>query len=124
MAKLTDVPGIGPAAAKLLAEHKIKTVEALAAVGLADLKAISGFGGDIRARAVKKAAADCLKNATAKSGVAAEQVTVPAEIIKQDKNKKKNLKDASKKEKSAKKKNKEEKKAQKKKKKNKKDKKK
>ena len=124
MAKLTDVPGIGPAAAKLLAERKIKTVEALAAVGLADLKAIRGFGGDIRARAVKKAAADCLKNATAKSGVAADQVTAPVEIIKQDKNKKKDLKDASKKEKAAKKKNKEEKKAQKKKKKNKKDKKK
>ena len=104
MAKLTDVPGIGPAAAKLLAEHKIKTVEALAAVGLADLKAISGFGGDIRARAVKKAAADCLKNATAKSGVAAEQVTAPVEIIKQDKNKKKELKDASKKEKQGRKK--------------------
>lgn len=124
MVKLTDVPGIGPAAAKLLVEHKIKTVEALAVIGLADLKAISGFGGDIRARAVKKAAAACLKNEATTSGVAAEQVIVPKEVLKKDKNKKKDLKDVSKQGKVAKKKNKEEKKAQKKKKKNKKDKKK
>ena len=62
MAKLTDIPGIGPATAKLLADHQIKTVEALAMVSMAELKKISGFNGNIRAQAVRKAAATCLKN--------------------------------------------------------------
>ncbi|WP_297325204.1 helix-hairpin-helix domain-containing protein [Nitrosomonas sp.] len=63
MVKLTDVAGIGPAAVKLLAEHNIKTVEALASISLAELQKISGFSGDIRARAVKKSASDCLHKA-------------------------------------------------------------
>lgn len=70
MVKLTDVAGIGPAAVKLLAEHNIKTVEALASISLAELQKISGFSGDIRARAVKKSAADCLHKA-------AKQLTTP-----------------------------------------------
>lgn len=61
MVKLIDVTGIGPVAAKLLSEHKIKTVEALASISLTELQKIPGFSGDIRARAVKKAAADCLQ---------------------------------------------------------------
>ena len=71
MVKLTDVAGIGPVAAKLLAEHNIKTVDALASISLTELQKISGFSGDIRARAVKKAASDCLK-----------QSTVPAKPVK------------------------------------------
>lgn len=63
MVKLTDVYGIGPAAVKLLAEHNIKTVEALASISLTELQKISGFSGDVRARAVKKSAADCLHKA-------------------------------------------------------------
>lgn len=70
MVKLTDVTGIGSVAAKVLAEHNIKTVEALASISLAELQKISGFSGDIRARAVKKAASDCLHKA-------AKQVTAP-----------------------------------------------
>ncbi len=66
MVKLTDVPGIGPATVKLLIEHKIKTVEALAAISLAELQKIPGMKGDIRARAIKKAAADCLRSKAAK----------------------------------------------------------
>ncbi|MDP3664698.1 MAG: helix-hairpin-helix domain-containing protein [Nitrosomonas sp.] len=62
MVKLTDVPGIGPATVKLLSEHNIKTVEALASMSLAELQKIPGMSGDIRARAVKKAAADCLRS--------------------------------------------------------------
>lgn len=61
MVKLTDIKGIGPAALKVLAEHKIKTVEALAAIDLAELQKMTGFKGDIRARAVKQSAADCLQ---------------------------------------------------------------
>ncbi len=62
MVKLTDVTGIGPATIKVLAEHKIKTVEALAAISLTDLQKIPGFSGAIRARAVKQSAADCLQD--------------------------------------------------------------
>ncbi|PSJ18925.1 helix-hairpin-helix domain-containing protein [Nitrosomonas supralitoralis] len=66
MVKLTDVTGIGPATIKVLAEYKIKTVEALAAINLAELQKIPGFSGAIRARAVKKSAADCLQAKSAK----------------------------------------------------------
>lgn len=63
MSKLTDVTGIGPVAAKILSDHGIKTVETLAAISLAELLKIPGFG-DIRARAVKKAATVCLRGRT------------------------------------------------------------
>ncbi len=66
MVKLTDVTGIGPATVKLLSEHKIKTVEALASISLEELQKIPGMNGDIRARAIKKAAADCLRSKAAK----------------------------------------------------------
>ena len=66
MAKLTDVTGIGPATVKLLSEHNIKTVEALASISLAEVQKIPGMSGDIRARAVKKAAADCLRSKVTK----------------------------------------------------------
>lgn len=74
MAKLTDVAGIGPTAVKVLAEHNIKTVEALASISLAELQKISGFGGAIRARAVKKSASDCLHKA-------AKQPTAPIKSV-------------------------------------------
>ena len=78
MVKLTDVKGIGPAALKVLAEHKIKTVEALAAISLAELQKMPGFKGDIRARAVKQAAADCLQGKTVKQTSAASSDTQTA----------------------------------------------
>jgi predicted flap endonuclease-1-like 5' DNA nuclease len=65
MVKLTDVTGIGPVTAKLLSEHNIKTIETLASISLTELEKIPGFS-DIRARAVKKAASDCLQNKAAK----------------------------------------------------------
>lgn len=89
MVKLTDVPGIGPASAKLLAEHEIKTVAALAAISLAELKKISGFNGDVRAQAVKKAAADCLKKTEIhQNRTATDKTAAAGEIknIKKDKN--------------------------------------
>ncbi|MER2514761.1 MAG: helix-hairpin-helix domain-containing protein [Nitrosomonas ureae] len=61
MVKLTDVAGIGPVTIKILSEHKIRTVEALAAISLAELQKIPGFSGAVRAQAVKKSAADCLQ---------------------------------------------------------------
>lgn len=63
MVKLTDVTGIGPATLKILAEHKIKTVEALAALSIDDLLKIHGFS-DVRARAVKESAMECLHQAS------------------------------------------------------------
>lgn len=75
MVKLIDVTGIGPVAAKLLSEHKIKTVEALASISLTELQKIPGFSGDIRARAVRKAAADCLQGKV--TSKAANQLVVP-----------------------------------------------
>ena len=85
--KLTDIKGIGPVALKVLAEHKIQTVEALAAIDLAELQKMPGFKGDLRARAVKQAAVDCLqaemtKQTSATSGKAqvAAKKTVKPEI--------------------------------------------
>ena len=75
MVKLIDVTGIGPVAAKLLSEHKIKTVEALASISLAELQKIPGFSGYIRACAVKKAAADCLQGKVTSKVV--NQLAVP-----------------------------------------------
>ena len=74
MVKLTDVTGIGPATLKILAEHKIKTVEALAALSVADLLKLHGFS-DVRARAVKKAAAECLRKANSSATTAKSTVT-------------------------------------------------
>lgn len=125
MVKLTDVPGIGPATVKLLSEHKIKTVEALASISLEELQKIPGMNGDIRARAIKKAAADCLRSKAAKEISAsvnntqttvkkvASKKTVATQPVKQaeadevkGKDKKKNKKDDKKKDKKNKDKNK------------------
>lgn len=63
MVKLTDVTGIGPATLKILAEHKIRTVEALAALSIDDLLKMHGFS-DVRASSVKKSAMECLHQAS------------------------------------------------------------
>ncbi|MBX3616179.1 helix-hairpin-helix domain-containing protein [Nitrosomonas sp.] len=79
MEKLTDVAGIGPVTAKLLLDHQIKTVAALAAVKLIELQKIPGFGGETRARAVKQAAADYLKEQRPKPLAArSDQTQTPA----------------------------------------------
>lgn len=70
MDKLTDVVGIGPVTAKLLSDHQIKTVAALAAIKLTELQKIPGFRGETRARAIKQAAANCLKRNKPKLSVA------------------------------------------------------
>ncbi|NBQ70521.1 MAG: helix-hairpin-helix domain-containing protein [Nitrosomonadaceae bacterium] len=66
MVKLTDIKGIGPATIKILQERKIKTVEALASLSLEELRKITGFKGELRARAVKQAAADSLREKSIK----------------------------------------------------------
>ncbi len=76
MVKITDVTGIGPVAAKALFEHNIKTVEALVAMSLDDLKNIHGFN-ELRARSVKKSAAECLQQAARQSAIAVKNVPTP-----------------------------------------------
>lgn len=116
MVKLTDVTGIGPVTAKLLSEHNIRTVEALASISLVELKKIPGFS-DTRAQMAKKAASDCLQGETGKNLTTATsnvQTTIkrtaakkivtskamsPVEAGNKAKDKTKNKKDAKKKEK-------------------------
>lgn len=85
MVKLTDVTGVGPVTAKLLSERNIKTVEALAAMSLTELQKIPGLHGDIRARAVKQAAADFVRDQAAREPAAAAsrvQTTVKKAAVK------------------------------------------
>lgn len=72
MVKLTDIKGIGPATIKVLQERKIKTVEALASLSLEELRKIPGFKGELRARAVRQAALDSLKEKPAKPASTAD----------------------------------------------------
>jgi NAD-dependent DNA ligase len=57
--QITDVTGIGPAAAAQLAERGIRTVEDLKNATVEEIRAIPGFGV-ARAEAVRKAAAQLL----------------------------------------------------------------
>jgi predicted RecB family nuclease len=61
---ITDVPGIGPTTAEALAEHRIKTVRALANASLEKIAAVPGFS-EARAAKVKAAAAALLANRAA-----------------------------------------------------------
>tara|TARA_R110002073_G_scaffold42695_2_gene119248 strand:- start:1895 stop:2326 length:432 start_codon:yes stop_codon:yes gene_type:complete len=69
MAKLTDVVGVGPAIAKLLSDHHIKTVKALASISMSELLKVPGFS-DLRAHATIKAANNCLQGGTAQQSTA------------------------------------------------------
>ena len=80
MVKLTDIKGIGPATIKVLQERKIKTVEALASLSLEELRKITGFKGELRARAVRQAALDSLKEKPAKPAVTVD--SSPQAVIK------------------------------------------
>jgi hypothetical protein len=53
-AKVTDIPGIGPHTAQILAGNGIETVEALAALSPQELAALPGFGA-ARAAAIGQA---------------------------------------------------------------------
>ncbi|MBX9636170.1 MAG: helix-hairpin-helix domain-containing protein [Nitrosomonas sp.] len=76
MKKLTDIKGIGPATIKVLQERKIKTVEALASLSLEELRKIPGFKGELRARAVRQAALDSLKEKPTKPASTADSSTL------------------------------------------------
>ncbi len=95
MTKLTDVVGIGPVTAKILADHHIKTPEALAAISIAALEEVPGFS-NLRAKTVKKAAAAYLLKNTNKQTVAKEStgqnttITLSADSVHTDTTKPKN----------------------------------
>ncbi|SFL15491.1 Helix-hairpin-helix domain-containing protein [Nitrosomonas aestuarii] len=84
MAKLTDVVGIGPVTAKVLADHHIKTPEALAAISIAALEKVPGFS-NLRAKAVKKAAAVyLLKNTNNQTTITPLKQTIAKEFTNQN----------------------------------------
>ena len=58
---ILDVPGIGPAAAELLAEHSINTADDLAKASVEQVVAVPGFSV-IRATRVIAAAAELLSS--------------------------------------------------------------
>lgn len=101
MVKLTDVSGIGPVTVKLLAKHNIKTAEALASISLAELQKIPGFNGDIRARAVKKSAADCLQKAAKQLTTSTKTTQTAVKKVASDKAKPSSISTAAKVEKPA-----------------------
>jgi predicted flap endonuclease-1-like 5' DNA nuclease len=56
---ITDIPGIGPAAATALKEHKITSVASLASASVETISAVPGFS-EARAMRVITAAAELL----------------------------------------------------------------
>ena len=83
---ITDIPGIGPAAAETLAEHRIRSLAGLARASIEKIAAIPGFS-EARATIIIAAAADL----TAASGTtpAATDEGTPEKSDKDKKGKKK-----------------------------------
>ena len=79
---ITDIPGIGPAAAETLAEHRIRSLAGLARASVEKIAAIPGFS-EARAASVIAAAAEL----TAASGTT-PAVTDEGTSEKSDKDKK------------------------------------
>ena len=80
---ITDIPGIGPAAAETLAEHRIRSLAGLARASVEKIAAIPGFS-EARATSVIAAAAEL----TAASGTTPAATTL-AKSKKDKKDKKK-----------------------------------
>ncbi len=75
---LTQVSGIGPAAAELLSASGIKSAEELAQADLSIITAIPGFG-KVRAARAKQAAADALAKVESKQTSATKPETTENE---------------------------------------------
>jgi len=80
---ITDIPGIGPAAAETLAEHRIRSLAGLARASIEKIAAIPGFS-EARATIIIAAAADL----TAASGTTPAAKTTLAKSKKDKKDKK------------------------------------
>ncbi len=98
---LTQVSGIGPAAAEQLNAGGIKSAEELAQADVSTITAIPGFG-EVRAARAKRAAADALANIESEPASASEPETIENEATQKNahKAKKKNKKEKPKGEKS------------------------
>jgi len=101
---ITDISGIGPAAANALAEHGIHNLKALAKAGVEQVSSVPGFS-DVRSRKVIAAAAELLGSSTPEEP-AEKSTGKDAKGKKHGKDKKKNKKDKKKKGKKGKGKNK------------------
>lgn len=93
---IESVNGIGPGAAKTLADHRIANAEQLAATSVSELTAIPGFGV-VRARQVIAAAQEALSASTTETSatdqpVEAEQAGDDESKEKKKKSKKKEKK--------------------------------
>jgi len=100
--EITDIKGIGPSAAKILVEHGLATPAALANASVAEIVNVPGFS-EVRAAAVKQAAADLLSGNVAagpakKTAAVKKQPVAVAETASKEKTKKdkKDKKDKSK----------------------------
>jgi len=80
---IIDIPGIGPAAVAALAEHRIKTVRALARASVQKIATVPGFTEARAARVKEEAAALLAEEGTAPAG----SESIPEEPRKQDKEK-------------------------------------
>lgn len=80
---IIDIPGIGPAAVAALAEHRIKTVRALARASVQKIATVPGFTEARAARVKEEAAALLAEEETAPAG----SESIPEEPRKQDKEK-------------------------------------
>jgi len=89
---ITDIPGIGPAAATALGEHRIKTLAKLASASVETVSAVPGFS-EARAASVIAAAGELLaatgttQPAKGKGGKTAKE-DKPADKGKKEKKKK------------------------------------
>ena len=83
---ITDISGIGPAAAESLAEHRIKTLDGLASSSVEKVAAIPGFS-ETRAARVIAAAAELL--AASDTAAVPTEKTSSGDKSKEDKKDKK-----------------------------------
>ena len=68
---ITDISGIGPAAAEVLAEHRIRTVASLARASVEKITAVPGFS-EARATRVIAAATELLDASATSPAIAAK----------------------------------------------------
>ena len=75
----TDIPGIGPAAAKTLKENGFKSLQEIASATIDQLAAVPGFG-PIRAGRIIHAANEVLSDAADAAAVTSKPATTPRRV--------------------------------------------
>ena len=84
---IIDIPGIGPAAAAALGEHRIKTLASLARAPVEKITAVPGFS-EARALRVIAAAADLLATSATSQATETETAAAGKQVKAGDKGKK------------------------------------